>query len=72
MQQNMYKIYEENYNNLDKQSQTKKKKKKRYSTFTDSNTQYCQDIRSSLWIYKFNRLQIKILASYLWLSTGWL
>ena len=28
MQQNMYKIYEENYNNLDKQSQTKKKKKK--------------------------------------------
>ena len=25
----MYKIYEENYNNLDKQSQTKKKKKKK-------------------------------------------
>ena len=29
MQQNMYKIYEENYNNLDKQSQRKTKKKKK-------------------------------------------
>ena len=29
MQQNMYKIYEENYNNLDKQSQRKTKNKKK-------------------------------------------
>ena len=48
----------------------KLKKKKRYTTFTDSNTQYCQDINSSLWTYKFNRIQIKIPASYLWISTG--
>ena len=46
----MYKISEENYNDLGKQSQRKtlKKLKKRYSTFTGSNTQYCQDISSSL------------------------
>ena len=55
---------------INKVKEKLKKKKKRYSTFTDSNTQYCQDINSSLWIYKFNRIQIKIPASYLWISTG--
>ena len=44
---------------INKVKEKLKKKKKRYSTFTDSNTQYCQDINSSLWIYKFNRIQIK-------------